>query len=462
MKLAEFIRANMQDLLEGWDRFALTIRSADSLNATGRRDHAREMLEVIASQLDKAGVQAAAPKLLGAADKSATEHGLDRLDADFSVNEIISEYRALRANILQLWLAGSQQPYSTTQLEDMMFFNLAMDQALDAALASYSQEKEMGTRLLRTILNASADQTFVLDTEGRFQYVNQATADLFDKPRSFIIGKTCFDLGFDFAALMQRSLKQVIEAGESYRGELSFTHGAGQQFEYILSPVLFDEKGPSESVEAVVGIARDITLRKAAEDQSWHHANFDMLTGLPNRRLFLDRLQQDLRYAERAKTPLAVMFIDLDDFKNVNDSMGHDSGDQLLRLAAQRLNSCVRESDTVARMGGDEFTVTLSTISSKNHVMSVAKKIIDELSRPFSLDGNNLCISASVGVAVYPTDATEPKLLIKAADLAMFQAKQAGRNRVRRAVAPELSLANGRKNPPKMPASGAPERFDRH
>ncbi|MFO7703942.1 MAG: GGDEF domain-containing protein, partial [Halopseudomonas sp.] len=348
----------------------------------------------------------------------------------FSINEAISEYRALRVNVLRLWIKQIDPATAPDCLDDILRFNEAIDQSLTEALASYTTEKDMDTRLLKTILSASTDQTFVLNPEGRFVYVNAATTDLFDRPQQHVIGKTCFDLGFDFAASLQRNLMQVISSGESYRGEFSYTLGAGQHFEYILSPVLVQEAGYPEVVEAVVGIARDITLRKAAEDQSWHQANFDILTNLPNRRLFIDRLQQDLRHAERAGLSMAVMFIDLDGFKEVNDSMGHEAGDTLLRLVAQRMKECVRESDTVARMGGDEFTVALNEVSAAEQALHVAGKITDALCRPFTVHDMLVQISASVGVARYPADAKTADELVNLADRAMYAAKRAGRNQV--------------------------------
>lgn len=434
MKIADFIRSNIETLLLEWDKFALSIDSAGNLDKRGRRDHAQEMLLAIAADLEQP--QSEAEQIVRSkghapvdsdADTSAEEHGVDRLRAGFSINETISEYRALRVNVLRLWIKQADPTTSPGCLDDILRFNEAIDQSLDESLASYTSEKD--ARLLKTILNASTDQTFLLDPQGRFLYANEATTDLFGRSQQQLIGKTCYDLGFDFASSLQRSLLQVVTSGEGYRGEFFFTFGAGQQFEYILSPVLVKDVDDPEVVEMVVGVARDITLRKAAEDQSWHEANFDMLTDLPNRRLFLDRLRQDLRHAERAKLPLAVMFIDLDGFKEVNDRMGHRGGDALLRLVAQRIKDCVRESDTVARLGGDEFTVAMNNISAPE-VMGVANKIIDDLGQPFSVQDAMVNISASVGVATYPVDGQAPEDLLNIADQAMYEAKRAGRNQV--------------------------------
>jgi diguanylate cyclase (GGDEF)-like protein len=157
-------------------------------------------------------------------------------------------------------------------------------------------------------------------------------------------------------------------------------------------------------------------------------ANHDALTGLPNRTLFYDRLGQSLARAHREGESIAVLFIDLDGFKLINDTLGHDSGDILLREVADRIMSCVRESDTVARMGGDEFTVILMNIRPPLSSEYVARKIIDALTLPFMLNGKESCITASVGIAIYPDNGDSASALVKLADAAMYLAKNSGKN----------------------------------
>jgi diguanylate cyclase (GGDEF)-like protein len=158
-------------------------------------------------------------------------------------------------------------------------------------------------------------------------------------------------------------------------------------------------------------------------------AEHDALTGLPNRHLLEDRLQQALAYARRQKTQLGLLFLDLDGFKNINDTLGHNAGDVVLREVAQRLKNCVRESDTVARLGGDEFTVVLSDISSTQGVQVVAEKIIATLQAPFHVFDHEMHISASIGIAIFPDDAEETGLLLRNADAAMYRAKARGKGR---------------------------------
>ncbi|HEX7983646.1 MAG TPA: EAL domain-containing protein [Duganella sp.] len=173
----------------------------------------------------------------------------------------------------------------------------------------------------------------------------------------------------------------------------------------------------------------DVTAKKHSETLIWQQANFDALTQLPNRRMFHDRLAHDIVKSQRERSSLAVLFIDLDHFKEVNDTLGHHQGDILLVDAARRISACVRKSDTVARLGGDEFTVILSTLGQTERVELIAQQIIDSLRAPFALGQEQAFVSASIGITLYPDDARDIDDLLKHADQAMYAAKGAGRNR---------------------------------
>jgi diguanylate cyclase (GGDEF)-like protein/PAS domain S-box-containing protein len=178
------------------------------------------------------------------------------------------------------------------------------------------------------------------------------------------------------------------------------------------------------------GVTRDISERKAAQEKIQHMAMHDMLTGLPNRMLLNDRLQQALIAAKRDNGHCALMFLDLDEFKQINDTLGHDVGDQLLKLAAARMLECVRESDTVARIGGDEFIVLLRTVEDAHHAFVVAEKMRVALSQPFEVMQQRLTISSSIGIALYPEHGKDYSELSKNADIAMYWAKGCGRDNV--------------------------------
>jgi diguanylate cyclase (GGDEF)-like protein len=189
---------------------------------------------------------------------------------------------------------------------------------------------------------------------------------------------------------------------------------------------LIDDQGHKFKL---TGVSQDITEKKRSEEMIWQQANFDPLTGLPNRRMFQDRLEHEIKKSHRDESPLALMFIDLDKFKEVNDTMGHDKGDILLTEAAQRIAGCVRESDTVARLGGDEFTVILSEIDDTKNIERIAQAIINALVAPFQLGEETAFVSASIGITLFPNDAANLEMLMSNADQAMYASKSAGRNR---------------------------------
>lgn len=433
MRLADFIRAEIEPILENWEDFAKTIFHAGHLNRAGLRDHAREMLLVIADDLDlnqSVTEQAAKSKGRGPGHRGqswAEVHGGDRQSSGFSIMETISEFRALRASVVSLW-SEVHQSVSAQQLEDLTRFHEGIDQAVAESLEHYATVKEMETRLFGAILVASPDPIYVLDLEGRFIYANKATADLFALEPEAIIGKSNYDFGFSFASDFQRHQEKVVADQTTYRGHFVHTFAAGQgdRFDYLLAPVLDDH----QRTEATVCIFRDVTERTLAEEKVWHTAHHDPLTGLPNRRLFLDRLEQEVKHANRSSLPLALLFMDLDGFKEVNDSLGHEAGDLVLCAVAERLADCVREDDTVARLGGDEFTVILAAVKRRKDVELVAQGIIDALAKPFQTAQQSVQISVSVGIAFYPQDAPSPLALLQTADQAMYNAKKSGASRM--------------------------------
>ena len=198
-----------------------------------------------------------------------------------------------------------------------------------------------------------------------------------------------------------------------------------------------------------IGVARDITQKKESEELIWQQTNFDSLTGLANRQMFRDRLEQEIKKAHRTGLPLALMVLDLDRFKEVNDTLGHDIGDLLLKEAAHRLSACIREADTVARLGGDEFTVILGELNDIDCVERIVQDILQKMTEPFQLGDQMVYISASIGIAFYPEDAVKSDELLKCADQAMYAAKQQGRNRrsyyapsMQEAIQTRMRLAN--------------------
>ena len=435
MRLAEFIREEVEPILQNWEDYAKSILNAERLDKIGLRDHAREMLLAIAHDLEtpqnkrQQAEKSQGDGPQGQLDTPAEVHGGERHATGFSILETVSEFRALRASVVSLWTKAYPE-ISGVQLEDLTRFHEAIDQAVAESLEHYTNAKEIETRLFGAVLVASPDPIFVLDLEGRFSFANKATADLFALETDSIIGQSTQELGFSFASDMHDSLEKVIADRSIYRGKFvhKFASGHGERFDYLLAPVLDED----ESIEAIVCIFRDVTEQALAEEKVWHSAYHDQLTGLPNRRLFLDRLEREVKHAKRSNQSLAVLFMDLDGFKEVNDSFGHEAGDRLLTDVAKRLTDCVREEDTVARLGGDEFLVIFSGLEQRKDAELVAQSIVDALAMPFAIARRSIYITVSIGISLYPEDATSPEALLKAADQAMYTTKRADASQAHR------------------------------
>ena len=291
----------------------------------------------------------------------------------------------------------------------------------------------------RTLIENSPDTITRYDRDLRRTYANPAFCASAGRSLSEALGKRPSEIpGGTNALIYERKISEAISSGKSGQFELRWLSKDGQeQCSHIrLTP----EIDPSGNVNSVLAVGRDLSDRMAFEAAIWQQANFDTLTQLPNRQMFQNRLEQEAKIAQRSGHRMALMLIDLDRFKEVNDSLGHDTGDTLLIEAARRITSCVRETDTVARLGGDEFTVILPDIDNAGSIERIARSIIATLCEPFALGPDEAFISASIGVTVYPDDARELDVLFKNADQAMYAAKNAGRNRLNY-FTPDLQVA---------------------
>ncbi|MCR4298524.1 MAG: diguanylate cyclase, partial [Gallionella sp.] len=219
---------------------------------------------------------------------------------------------------------------------------------------------------------------------------------------------------------------QTILAGNHWRGEITNRRKDGSLYTVIqnISPI-FNDLG---EITHFLAVQQDVSRQKAVEREIQHLAQHDGLTGLPNRGLFLDRIQQAIVQSQRAGIQFALLFLDLDGFKEVNDMHGHSAGDHLLCMVAERLKSRVRGGDTVARLGGDEFTVLLLNVGSIADVETVVNKALLCLAAPYDMGGYSVTVTASIGICLYPEHATEVEKLLGCADKAMYRAKQAGKN----------------------------------
>jgi diguanylate cyclase (GGDEF)-like protein/PAS domain S-box-containing protein len=199
-------------------------------------------------------------------------------------------------------------------------------------------------------------------------------------------------------------------------------------YKWILTRGMVVERNVSGHPKRMVGTHTDVSNRKKNEEIIWQQANFDALTGLPNRRMFFDRLKEQIKRATRTKNMFALMFIDLDGFKLINDTLGHKAGDSVLVKVSKRISQCIRDSDTCARLGGDEFTIIVNDIENMEAIGCVAEKLLNAINEPYQLGINVGKVSASIGIALYPNDGMDGDTLISVADNAMYEAKANGKN----------------------------------
>ncbi len=276
---------------------------------------------------------------------------------------------------------------------------------------------------LRSLVDCAPVCIHEIDPDGRFLSINaEGARQVGNMYAEEIIGRAYLDY---VAPWDQRRVADMLaQAADGRVCQFEFTaiiDGRARVFGSSLIPV----RDANGEVAKLLGYSQDITARKTSEQQLVHRAEHDSLTDLPNRGLFMDRLNSGIARARRNNKPLALLFVDLNRFKPVNDEHGHQIGDRLLRVVAQRLVSAVREVDTVARVGGDEFAVILEAISDAADANAVAAKITESIGEPFSIDGRTLTIGASTGIAIYPKDGDGVSALFRHADAEMYRAKRA-------------------------------------
>jgi diguanylate cyclase (GGDEF)-like protein/PAS domain S-box-containing protein len=282
-------------------------------------------------------------------------------------------------------------------------------------------------RLLSQALEQSPASVVITDTDGRIEYVNSAFSEITGFTSDDVMGLRPI-VGAEQRTEQRHfsNLWNAVAQGIEWKGERENRKKNGEPFweHTVISPVQ-DETG---TVSHYLAISEDVSLRKQQEEHILHQAHYDSLTGLPNRFLVLDRLGLALIKAQRERQQVAVLFLDLDNFKKINDSLGHDVGDKLLAQAARRLTDVVRSADTVGRLGGDEFVILLSDLDDHTLVSRVAEAVVERFAKAFHIDSRDLMTTVSIGISLFPTDGDTPADLLRTADLAMYCSKQAGRN----------------------------------
>ncbi len=293
----------------------------------------------------------------------------------------------------------------------------------------YDQQKQ-NIQLIKT-LSQAVDQSpvsvIITDTQGVIEYVNHAFEKISGYTRDESIGKDVVFLKSDQTAEADYfEMIATINNGKSWKGQLQNRRKNGDVYwEDIHVAPVFNEQG---IVSHYISVNEDIMQRKMQEEQIQHQAHYDALTDLPNRFLVLDRLSHLIVNATRKKGAVALLFLDLDGFKKVNDTLGHEVGDKLLIESARLLRQAVRTGDTIGRLGGDEFIILLEGIKEESDIIPVAKNILKHFRRAFEIEGKEILVTISIGIAVYPDDGNSASELLRNADSAMYCAKEMGRN----------------------------------
>lgn len=348
----------------------------------------------------------------------------------------------LRQELAQFACSGSQERSSEQELEQdgqLLFVQAAFRRLLTqqgvtvvAVLQDTTRQRnvEKALRLseerYHALVENQSDLIVKIDAGGRIQFASPSFSRLIGIAEEELVGGRLFPLlaGEQDAGQFERLLERCNHPEICYEEFMAQTGQGCHWFGWSFKAVV-EQDGSG----GFICIGRDITAQKQAEQSIQQLAYYDHLTGLPNRALLQDRLLHALSQARRSDSKAAVLFLDLDRFKAVNDSMGHQTGDELLKQVAQRLRDNIRDADTVARQGGDEFVIVLNGIEQSRQAAKVAAKVVSALEHPFTINGQSMYTGASIGIAVYPDDGTDAATLLKYADMAMYLSKESGRGK---------------------------------
>ena len=334
----------------------------------------------------------------------------------------VGEFYNKRKNGEKFWERANIYPLKNTKNEISSYVAIKED-------ITQLKEDEKKLRLASTVFQTATEAVMINDANNLIVAVNQAFTLITGYPEAEVLGKNPILLSSGHHDVnFYKEMNQELTTTGKWQGEICNRRKNGEvYYEWLSITALKNQAG---ELESYVSLFSDITKRKQAEDKIYHQANYDYLTGLANRNLFIDRFEQSIAVAKREHKSVALLFIDLDGFKNVNDTFGHSKGDLLLKYAAQRIESVVRTSDSVARLSGDEFAVMLCGDNDVYSNEKVATKVLAELATPFQLAEKEAHVSASIGIAIFPDDGHFSEDLLANADSAMYKAKEKGKNNV--------------------------------
>lgn len=434
MKLSTFILDNMESILQEWELFAKKLFPvSQQTNTKELRDHAKKMLLEITEILRLKIQNTENIESLSMIDSneflrvnSALQHGVSRLNQGMSIRELAAEFCALRSSVLALFVKAYEKQNSL--FYEQIQFNQLIDIILSNSIYMYSHKEEERTHIFDALLSNVLDLTYILSLEGNFLYVNQAMADFCQKPPHKILGKAHYCAAMPSAADVHEAIEYVSRTGKKYTGNLTYKHPflkSKHFIEFAIAPIYDKSK---KNILGIAGVSRDITVQREAEQTTWHNANYDYLTNIANERRFFDKLEEIIKYTTRSLEKFAIFYIDLDKFKDINDELGHSSGDFFLKTIAKRISNTIRDVDIVARLGGDEFAVILTGNPNIKSAKQIAERLLSEINKPIQIQKVFIHSSASIGIVLSEKDISGPEVIVKHADKAMYHAKKAGGN----------------------------------
>jgi diguanylate cyclase (GGDEF)-like protein/PAS domain S-box-containing protein len=422
------MRSSLRQLLAGEGRDIVECgNGGDAISALKAQDTALVLLDIHLP--DISGLD-----LMEWITNFTTSTRVIMVSADANIDSAI---RALRGGAVEF----VRKPYEFEEMQ-LKVDNALHRNRLERSHALMTARLELSERMHRFLVENSPDLIYTLDTNGCFMFINGRVESLLGYSRDELIGckytRIVHEEDISIAKWAfterRRDNRAITNVEVRLKDKDRIHHFKPPPIVAALSAVgVYDEDGESSDPLArrflgTYGVARDISERKKAEETISFQALHDHLTHLPNRSLFKDRLEHSLCQAKRNGGLIGVLFIDLDRFKLVNDTYGHAEGDDLLKNVAQRLRHCVRAGDTLARQGGDEFTVLLPDLCGPEDASPIAEKILDVLKAPFQVKGQEFRISASIGIALYPQHGNSADVLLKNADIAMYEVKASGKN----------------------------------
>lgn len=357
-------------------------------------------------------------------------HGIDNpvLTSLDSYARIDAIHKAMHQSARELLLLSQQgDNFPSDTYDKLINQTKELRDGIRLLLNDLNHNCDLMARLMTKVFENAREGVVIARPDSTIISVNKAFTKVTGYTMEEVIGKTPAVLRSDRqeTSFYQAMWQELQEYGQ-WQGEIWNRNKQGEDYLEWLS--ISEVRNDDGELSHYVGIFSDITSIKENEAKLQYLAHYDQLTGLPNRILFIDRLKQAIAQGKRAHQQVAVMFLDLDGFKAVNDTLGHTAGDEMLRQVAKRLTQCLRATDTVARFGGDEFTVVLAAVDDLGDIIKVANKIISEVALPYDLDGNEALVTTSIGISTYPQHGEEPEILIHRADNAMYHAKRHGKN----------------------------------